>query len=484
MTTTAVDFDEFVRDRSARLLRVAYLFTRDHALAEDLLQTTYARCWRSWKRIDGDPEPYVRRALVNTYNSWWRRKWNGELPSDDVPDAPAGPAPQEDVDARDEVWRALRKLPRQQQTVIVLRYFEDLTEAEIAEIMQVSAGAVKGYASKALTKLRRDPTLSSLPMPDAEPVPAASRRVAGVHDRIRRAQRVRLATAGTAILVILTLVAAFLVGLAAMHKALPHPVEPSPSTLSYGSDASYFDGKHIVAQLPPTPAGQPVAKLRWTPRPDHLAQLFFVCVRHGDLSDVVAEVWIGKDLASTVQCDHDVNPIPANWWRTWDFQAIDLDGGSEPVTFETRLYEPGAEGEPAKKTTDGSVAMIVVERSTMAEYLFPTPPAQLPAITRPADRNRHRFERGKPLTATVSLPAGFFMKGGSQGPGILHIYADGDEVGTLAWWDWEGEGRTQCHGAPGRTTDADHAVVITVSPENMQADWFVDIVPVGDQTCA
>ena len=76
--TRSADFDEFVAARSTRLLRTAYLLTRDHALAEDLLQTALTKAWFAWSRIEGDPEPYVRKILVNTFASWWRRKWNGE----------------------------------------------------------------------------------------------------------------------------------------------------------------------------------------------------------------------------------------------------------------------------------------------------------------------------------------------------------------------------------------------------------------------
>src|SRR3954452_17865492 len=77
---TKADFDEFVAARSSRLLRTAYLLTRDHALAEDLLQTALTRAWFACSRIDGDPEPYVRRVLVTTFATWWRRRWNGEQP--------------------------------------------------------------------------------------------------------------------------------------------------------------------------------------------------------------------------------------------------------------------------------------------------------------------------------------------------------------------------------------------------------------------
>lgn len=72
----AVDFEAFVASRSGALLRTAYLLTRDRGLAEDLLQTALAKAWRAWERIDDHPEPYVRKILVNTYASWWRRRWN------------------------------------------------------------------------------------------------------------------------------------------------------------------------------------------------------------------------------------------------------------------------------------------------------------------------------------------------------------------------------------------------------------------------
>ncbi|MEV0720789.1 SigE family RNA polymerase sigma factor [Asanoa sp. NPDC050611] len=157
---TPEGFDEFVVSRSPRLLRVAYLLTRDWALAEDLLQTALARAWEAWARIDGDAEPYVRRIIVNTYASSWRRRWRGELPTADLPE-PAGPAdPHRGLDDRDQLWRALGRLPRRQRAVLVLRFFEDLAEAEIAEALGCSIGTVKSQASRAMAKLRLDETLA------------------------------------------------------------------------------------------------------------------------------------------------------------------------------------------------------------------------------------------------------------------------------------------------------------------------------------
>ena len=99
------DFDEFVVTRSSRLLRTAFLLTRDWALAEDLLQTALAKSWFAWGRLDDDPEPYVRKVLVNTYASWWRRRWRGETPTESLPDVSVAPTPR--VDDRDELWQAL-----------------------------------------------------------------------------------------------------------------------------------------------------------------------------------------------------------------------------------------------------------------------------------------------------------------------------------------------------------------------------------------
>jgi RNA polymerase sigma-70 factor (sigma-E family) len=158
-------FDEFVAGRSRALLRTAYLLTHDHALAEDLLQTALTKAWFAWRRIDGNPEPYVRRILVNTYASWWRRKWNGEHPTDELPETPSGDAraqpTTQPITEPTDLWTAMARLPRRQRAVVVLRYFEDLTEAQTAEALGCSVGTVKSQASKALAKLRIDPALAA-----------------------------------------------------------------------------------------------------------------------------------------------------------------------------------------------------------------------------------------------------------------------------------------------------------------------------------
>ncbi len=149
-------FAAFVLHRSDALLHTAYLLTQDRQLAEDLLQTALAKAWPRWSRIDASPQAYVRKILVNTYSSWWHRRWNGELSTGQPPVATSD---EPDGDTTTDVRTALERLPKRQRAVIVLRFFEDLTEAETARIMQCTVGTVKSQTSKALAKLRVDPAL-------------------------------------------------------------------------------------------------------------------------------------------------------------------------------------------------------------------------------------------------------------------------------------------------------------------------------------
>jgi RNA polymerase sigma-70 factor (sigma-E family) len=152
-------FDDFVAARSTALLRTAYLLTHDHALAEDLLQTALTKSWFAWGRISGSPEAYVRKVLVNTFASSWRRRWNGELATAELPERGTDDTA-DAVTTEHDLWTAMARLPRRQRAVVVLRYFEDLTEVQTADVLGCSLGTVKSQASKALAKLRIDPGLA------------------------------------------------------------------------------------------------------------------------------------------------------------------------------------------------------------------------------------------------------------------------------------------------------------------------------------
>ncbi len=148
-------FEAFVTARYTALLRTARLLTGDWQHGEDLLQTALARTMLRWSRLRSveAAEPYVRKVLVTTYATWWRRRWRGETPTEFLPER-AGPDPYASVDHRDRVDRAIATLPRRQRAVVVLRYWDDLPESEVAALLGCSVGTVRSQASRALAKLR------------------------------------------------------------------------------------------------------------------------------------------------------------------------------------------------------------------------------------------------------------------------------------------------------------------------------------------
>ena len=151
----ATAFTEFMAVRSASLFRTAYLLVGDHQLAQDLLQESLIKTYVAWPRLRDvrNAEAYARRTLVTTAISWRRRRSFHERPTDVVPDA-STPDPVDDVTTHASVVAQLRALPPRQRAAIVLRYYEDLSEAQTAEVMGCSVGAVKSQVSTGLRRLR------------------------------------------------------------------------------------------------------------------------------------------------------------------------------------------------------------------------------------------------------------------------------------------------------------------------------------------
>ena len=145
-------FDNFVRQRGRALWRAAYLLTGDSHKAEDLVQTVLAKTYPHYRGNDAAFEGYVRTALYRTYVSWWRRRWNGETPSETLPESPG--REQVSCAERLDLLRALADLPKVQRAVLVLRYFEDCTVAEVAERLSMSEGTVKSHSFRAREALR------------------------------------------------------------------------------------------------------------------------------------------------------------------------------------------------------------------------------------------------------------------------------------------------------------------------------------------
>jgi RNA polymerase sigma-70 factor (sigma-E family) len=153
------DFTEWVAARGPRLVRFGYLLCHDRDLAQDLTQEALARLHLRWRKIsrDGDVEAYVRRSMLNQMLSWQRRRSWSERPmaarnldqaAIDAPDHAAS------VGAREEMWALLGSLPMRQRAVVVLRFYEDRTDAEIADLLGCREATVRSHASKALARLR------------------------------------------------------------------------------------------------------------------------------------------------------------------------------------------------------------------------------------------------------------------------------------------------------------------------------------------
>jgi RNA polymerase sigma-70 factor (sigma-E family) len=145
-------FDEFVRARHVELLRFAHVLCGDAHLAADLVQDALVSAGTAWRRIrrHDDPEGYVRRSIVNRYLNRGRALRRERL----VADVPEGARSQPEP-VSDDLWRVLALLPRQQRAVLVLRFYEDLTEAQVALVLGCSVGTVKSTGARGLAKLRR-----------------------------------------------------------------------------------------------------------------------------------------------------------------------------------------------------------------------------------------------------------------------------------------------------------------------------------------
>jgi len=157
-----LSIEDFI-DRSSRpLLRTAWLLTGNWASAEDLVQTALLQSWQHWDSIRSEaPELYVRRVLMNTFLTGQRRRWNHERPVAELPDR-AAVDESLGIELRQVIGSALAGLPARQRAVVVLRYFNDLSEVQTAQVLECSVGTVKSQASRALAKLRSAPELASL----------------------------------------------------------------------------------------------------------------------------------------------------------------------------------------------------------------------------------------------------------------------------------------------------------------------------------
>jgi RNA polymerase sigma-70 factor (sigma-E family) len=158
-TDTDADFAAYLAARQASLLRTAYLLTGHRHDAEDLTQTAFAKLYLSWDKVrnQGSIDGYVRRILVNEHNSLWRRAWKRrEHPQDQTLLDRVDEARHDEYDegSSSALWDLVQTLPRKARAVVVLRYYEEMSEAETADALGISVGTVKSQTSRALAALR------------------------------------------------------------------------------------------------------------------------------------------------------------------------------------------------------------------------------------------------------------------------------------------------------------------------------------------
>lgn len=172
-------FDEFVSARGQALMGTAYLLTGDRHLAEDLLQIVLTKLARRWPkiRLDGNPESYARKALYREFVSWRRVARNREQPRDTVPETTFAADVADATVRRLALRQALAGLTPRQRAVLVLRYYEDRSEAETATLLDCAIGTVKSQAHQALKRLRAmAPELADLLNDGSEPTTTGGKR--------------------------------------------------------------------------------------------------------------------------------------------------------------------------------------------------------------------------------------------------------------------------------------------------------------------
>lgn len=453
---STTEFGEFVAARSTRLLRVAYLLTRDWALAEDLLQTALAKAWSAWTRIDADPEAYVRRILVTTYSSWWRRPWLHERPTGQLPEA-ADRDEHRRVDEREEMFQALARLPKRQRAVLVLRYYEDLSEAEIAETLGIAAGTVKSLAATGLANLRTDTLFHG--EPGAHHV-----RLAAVAERVKRNRRRAAAIVGTACAVVVAIILGY--ALSPKHRSSPHP-QPltTASPREIGGLPEYYLGTHVV-QAVTVSGANPSAQIVWIPTVAGGTGLLR-CQMTTPGVRVTYSVRDGNGRGTST-CD---TSIAGHLLQ--DYQGSEAT--SVTLTIQVEYAEAGGVRVPVPP--DFSLSYGIADNVDWADYVFPPSPSAVPRLKWMLAVNTTRVTSDeqdpmKPRTVRIRLPRQLGVLADGTGPTRLHIMVDGVELLDFRKWSYDPP-RGPTYFQPDRP---DRAVTMTITPEHATGPWSVELV--------
>ncbi|MFC0627878.1 SigE family RNA polymerase sigma factor [Kribbella deserti] len=151
-----MEFEEYAAARGQDLVRLGFTVSGDYQRAEDLAQIALMQAFRNWRRVQRteDPHNYVRRILVNSYLSMTRKRSFTEAPAADIDSERTVPDPAIDIVNSDDLWRALARLSARERVVLVLRYYQDMDDRTIAEVLGIKPSSVRATASRALASLR------------------------------------------------------------------------------------------------------------------------------------------------------------------------------------------------------------------------------------------------------------------------------------------------------------------------------------------
>jgi RNA polymerase sigma-70 factor (sigma-E family) len=457
------EFGDFVATRSTRLLRVAYLLTRDWALAEDLLQTALAKAWSAWRRIESDPEAYVRRILVTTYSSWWRRPWLHEWPTGELPEA-TGVDEHRQLDDRDEMLQALGRLPHRQRAVLVLRYYEDLSEAEIAETLGIAPGTVKSLAATGVANLRTDLLFGDEPS-------AHHVRLAAVTERVKMRRRRAIAVVCAACAMVIAVIIGYVVSPAHRSDRHPQPLTTA-SPREIGGLPEYYLGTHVVHEVTLS-VDHPRDQMTFTPSP-HGGLLLTRCqmtTRSVTVNYTVSD----QDSTGGLSCTADFHVVQR---REQFFRTVWGTTITTPMTLTVELqdaYKPG--GERVAIPPDFSLIYAVADNVEWSDYVFPTPPAELPRLAEMLAVNTTKVASDPadpmaPRTVRIRRPAQLGVLADGTGPTRLHIKVDGVEVLDFRKWSYDP--------TPGpehlKSDKTGSIVTLTITPEYATGPWVVELV--------
>src|SRR5665647_1524778 len=517
-------FEDFVVERGPALHRTAVLLTRQEQAAVNLVQVALSKAWRTWSRIDGNPEAYVRAIMVNEFASGWRRRWHGQQPTAELPELPGDDLGGE-LTLRQSLMAALATLPARQQAVVVLRFFHDYPEAAIAEAMGTRIGTVRSRTFDALAALRVTEELREVAVPDlAAPVrvgdvpsertlddlrnalhdeaDAAAYQdvealVAGARRRVAASRRRRLAVLGATTAAILVF-GGVIATTRPTHQVVPPATGLGPFTVSAGGDGfpEYQQGmkRLIVVEAPMLERAKGSISVPTTP--GRRLAVRMTCTP-SDNTDKMNE-WDARMLAKFTTSGG--TGQAGCGWAIGGYDSIGVATDAKTAVQADVFISHSPSPSLPSLFKDAKIQVAIYESVPWQEYPFPPRPADLETSAQYAWSNepgtvrvlgpKTAQEANKPVTFTQPFDPKLMVNLQIRGPGRIRVLINGKDVNRqvgasyppdkfISSWGYDKGGlafpldplgwaalRT---GATGPTTKPGTPVTVTIEPRTFGA---------------